>query len=394
MSITVVNPQVQHSYQVAVALIEGGLLENYVTSFFFRPDQISYLPHFLRQEFAKRFHPQIPTDKVVTFPYIELAWKLAGKLVTPALHERLFYYNVWGFDALMARRVAKSPGHIVVGYENSCRETFKAAKKTGKYCVLDAASIHYLSQKEVYRPPYSERFLARINAVKEEEINLADHILALSNYAKESYIQAGVPGKKITVIPLGIDIDKFTKHKKEKKGDYFTYLFAGNLKLSKGVDILLDAFSKVEVPNKRLTIIGAMGDAAPLLKKRLSKVIVKKHMPQEKLLEEYHDADIFVLPSRLDGFGFVVAEAMSTATPVIVSSHVGAKDLVEDDINGWVFESGNSDALTAAMQKAFDDRNNLGLMGGNARKTVSRYTWETYRENIRNFYSGLLDHLK
>lgn len=392
MTVTICHPQAQHSHQVAWALADAGLLEKYYTSCFFDPSRLRLLPNGLQREFSKRYHPHIPPSQVVTLPYMDVAWKLAGKVLGSALHERLFYENVWWFDALIARQVADSNARIVVGYENSSREIFRRAKKAGKWCVLDAASVHYLAQKEVYTPPYSAAFLDKVNARKEAEIQLADHILTLSSYAKETYVRAGVPASKITAIPLGVDAQKFPVQKK-RTGNAFTYLFIGNVKLSKGVDLLLEAFHRLDVSGKQLAIIGAMGDAESLLRQRQADVTVKGHLSHEKLREEYAGADVFVLPSRLDGFGMVVTEAMSTATPVIVSTHVGAKDLVEEGMNGWIFESGKPAALAAVMQIAYDKRNHLAAMGERAKETVSRHTWEAYRENIREFYSGVLERL-
>ena len=334
MPVAVIHPQVQHSHQAAWALAEAGLLERYYTSCFFEPARLRFLPPFLRREFGKRYHPGIPLSRVATFPCPDIAWKLAGALAGPALHERLYYYSVWRFDAHMARRVARSPARIVTGFENSCRDIFRAAGKAGKICVLDAASVHYLAQKEVYTPPYSAAFRDKINTRKEEEIRLADRILTLSGYAKETYVRAGIPEHKITVIPPGVDGRRFAMEKKKRTRNSFKYLFVGNIKPAKGVDILLNAFNRIEAPGKKLTIIGAMGDAAHLLGNRQNNIAVKGYVPHEKLPEEYNDADIFILPSRLDGFGLVVTEAMSTATPVIVSSHVGAKDLVNDGVSG------------------------------------------------------------
>ena len=392
MTVAVCHPQVQHSHQVAWALADAGLLENFYTSCFFEPSQLRFLPSRLQREFGKRYHPHIPSSHVVTFPYLDVAWKLAGKVLGSALHERLFYDSVWWFDAFMARRIADSKARIVVGYENSCCEIFRCAKKAGKMCVLDAASVHYLAQKEVYTPPYSAAFQEKVNARKEAEIQLADHILTLSSYAKETYVLAGVPESKITVIPLGVDDSRFPAQKK-REGNAFTYLFVGNIKLSKGVDLLLEAFHRLDVPGKQLTIIGAMGDAESLLRQGHANVTVKGHLPHEKLWEEYAGANVSILPSRLDGFGMVVTEAMSTETPVIVSTHVGAKDLVEEGMNGWIFESGNSVALAAVMQEAYDKRSQLAALGERAKETVSYFTWEAYRNNVRNFYAGLLEQL-
>lgn len=392
MTVAVCHPQVQHSHQVAWALADAGLLDSFYTSCFFEPSRLKLLPKSIRIELGKRYHSNIPSSQVVTFPYYDVVWKLSGKVVGTALHERLFYNNVWQFDSFMSKQIANSKAKIVVGYENSCREIFNKSRRSGKVCVLDAASVHYQTQRNVYLPPYPEAFLEKVNARKEAEIQFADHILTLSSYAKETYVQAGVPENKISVLPLGTDIGQIAV-KKKKTGCSFKYLFVGNVKLSKGIDLLVEAFEQLNVPEKHLIIIGAMGDAEPFLRRCGPNITVKGHLPHDALREEYANADVFVLPSRLDGFGMVVTEAMSAATPVIVSSHVGAKDLVKDGENGWIFESGSISALAAVMQEAYDKSDRLAAIGEKGLGVVSLYTWATYRDSIRKFYSGILEGL-
>ena len=113
-------------------------------------------------------------------------------------------------------------------------------------------------------------------------------------------------------------------------------------------------------------------------------------MPHEQLRAEYDRADVFILPSRLDGFGLVVMEAMATATPVIVSSHVGAKDLVQAGVTGWIFESGDAASLADCMCQAYEQKSDLAAMGAQAQKIAQDCTWEQYRARIAAFYGELL----
>ena len=83
----------------------------------------------------------------------------------------------------------------------------------------------------------------------------------------------------------------------------------------------------------------------------------------------YGWAEVFVLPSLEDGFGFVVAEAMARAErPVIVTDACGAAGLVRQGRNGWVVRSGDSNALAAALEEAYRRRGNLAPMGREARR--------------------------
>jgi glycosyltransferase involved in cell wall biosynthesis len=266
---------------------------------------------------------------------------------------------------------------------------FREAKRIGALCVLDAASVHFAFQRQK-KNPADESFQRQVDSWKAEEILLADKIVVLSTFAKQTYIEGGVLPEKLVIIAPGADLSMFVQKPPRVSESGFHYLFAGNLTRDKGIDLLISAFAKINVPGKTLTLIGKKQGGLPDTIKRLPNVKWVGYLSPESVRDEFHRADILVLPSRLDGFGLVVAEAMATGTPVIVSSAVGAKDLVRTGENGWVFESENVSALAEAMELSYQNRQRLVAMGVRARDTVAGdYTWEAYRERIRAFYLNM-----
>jgi glycosyltransferase involved in cell wall biosynthesis len=104
---------------------------------------------------------------------------------------------------------------------------------------------------------------------------------------------------------------------------------------------------------------------------------------QEELARYYQDADIFVLPSLVDSFAMVVIEAMACGTPVIISENTGAKEIVRDGIDGFVVPVRDIDKLKEKILYFYENRDKVEEMGKNARAQVKQYTWERYRERIR-----------
>ncbi len=389
MSVIVVHPQVQHSFQLARALHEAGLLGKFYTSIFLTPDALNNYPSLVQEKLRRRACP-IPRDKVSTFPWIELLWRLTKVFLAPKWQGVSLYYSLMLFDSWAAQRVAADAPRIVVGFENSSSALFREAKRIGAVCVLDAASVHFNYQAKA-RNAAAGLLQSKIDLRKAEEISLADRILVLSAFAKQTYIEAGIPSEKLVTIVLGADIELFSQKPSRVSTSSFNYLFVGNLTREKGVDLLLAAFESIDVPGKTLTLVGAKYGRLPDSINRSRNVRWAGYLSPEALRDEYQRADVFVLPSRLDGFGMVVAEAMATGTPVIVSSAVGAKDLVRDGETGWVFESESVAALKGAMERSYRDRGRLEQMGIQARATVvSDYTWEAYRRRIGAFYADLL----
>lgn len=142
------------------------------------------------------------------------------------------------------------------------------------------------------------------------------------------------------------------------KRDHPQILYVGQLIPRKRVDLLLTAFSQFGQPQARLRIIGKGAEEQNLrqLAQQLGvadRVQFSPGMPNAETVAAMAEADVLVLPSRFDGWGAVVNEALMVGTPVICSDRCGASDLIEDGRNGYVFEAGSANALRACLQSFF-----------------------------------------
>jgi glycosyltransferase involved in cell wall biosynthesis len=102
----------------------------------------------------------------------------------------------------------------------------------------------------------------------------------------------------------------------------------------------------------------------------------------------YRLGNAFVLPSQRPGetWGLALNEAMATGRAIIASSKVGgARDLVQPGTNGWVFESGDLDALGRALSRAVDcKRAGLAAMGNAAQALGEQWSTEESARAIRD----------
>jgi len=126
----------------------------------------------------------------------------------------------------------------------------------------------------------------------------------------------------------------------------------------KGLDHLLAAFSALvgRHPRVRLLLVGREAELPRLLASLpegvRARIEYAGFQPPEELPRHFARADVFILPSRYDGWGVVVNQAIGAGLPVICSDAVGAgHDLVEEEANGLLFPAGNVAALTAAMER-------------------------------------------
>ena len=94
--------------------------------------------------------------------------------------------------------------------------------------------------------------------------------------------------------------------------------------------------------------------------------------------------------SKFDTFGMVVLEAMADGLPAIVSSNVGAKDLVEEGINGFILPSPEDADAAAERITHLSDTARREAMGIAAAQTASVHDWESLAENMEYFYRDVL----
>ncbi|MGW4679179.1 glycosyltransferase family 4 protein [Micromonospora taraxaci] len=139
-------------------------------------------------------------------------------------------------------------------------------------------------------------------------------------------------------------------------GDGLVILFVGRLAPAKGLDTLLSAFAAFADPAARLVIVG-QGPQRSLVDRAAAadpRIRVLGALPQDELGPVFAAADLFVLPSRYEPWGLVVAEAQANGVRVAVSDAVGCHaDRVTTD-NGWVFPTEDADRLAEVFVEARD----------------------------------------
>jgi len=385
VSVLVAHPGGQHWLRLAESLASAGLLSRFITTIALTTDPPAWLPERIRSPLRTRSSRFLSREQLLLSPRLALEYFIARR----TLGEGWALTVLERFDKWVALRLPSETARVIVAAENSSLETFREAKRRGLRCVLEAASVHYSLQRQsagLSQPALSRRIEKR----KQEEIELADIVITLSSSARASYADAGVPDSKLRVLHLGVDIDRFKPIDQRLSHRRFTYLFVGVVSRAKGVDLLLDAFKVLNIPGKILRIVGSgpVQDQPPISLR--NQVQFEGFVPHSKLSQEYLTSDVLVLPSRFDGFGMVVTEAMACGLPVIVSSAVGAADLVEHGRNGWIFQSENSQQLAEMMTVAWQQQNRFPEIKAAARATACQNSWAAYSQRVGLLYKSLV----
>jgi glycosyltransferase involved in cell wall biosynthesis len=194
--------------------------------------------------------------------------------------------------------------------------------------------------------------------------NGAAAVAAIGSEAAEGY-RALFPRIPIFNIPYFCNLEKFSiaaRERWKRRKVNIDVLFSGQLIERKGVDVLISAFSQIShrVPKLRLQLLGtgpALLNLTRLVPLELRDRIQFLGFQQPDAMPEiFAAADAFVLPSRHDGWGVVVNEALGAGLPIIVSDRVGARELVKHECNGLITCAGDVDGLARALLRLGQSR--------------------------------------
>lgn len=399
MKVLISHPGRQNSDQAALALERAGLLAAYWAGVPSRDAQQSWIPRSIRRRFIRYAQVDIADERAKWLPIAVGLRRMGQWSHIPLAAQCLDLLACRAFDKQVAWRLGAAHASAVMASEISALDTFRAAKARGMGTILDAASFHFATQDRVYHTAEPAWMHKKIIRVKEAEIRLADHILTVSELARASYLEAGVESGRVHAVPLGADIELFRPDPElraiRRGSGKFTFVFAGAMSRRKGVDLLLEAFSRLEqrLPGAAaLLLIGPRADAAQLVDQcGYTSVKTLPPVALSELRRVYCQGDCFVLPSRHDSFGMVVAEAMACGLPAIVSDMVGAKNMIEEGVSGWVTPLEDVSALFERMTWCVCNRDAVAQMGPAARAAAERNRWELYRDRLASLIKRLLD---
>lgn len=222
-------------------------------------------------------------------------------------------------------------------------------------------------------------------------IRFATHLIADSENTKRDVIRlVGVPESRLTVVPLaaGTDyrpiVDSGILQAIRKKYQLPTrfILFVSTIEPRKGLDTLLDAFSQISSsdPEVKLVIAGKQGWYTDRLCAQIARLGLKEriiftgHVTDGDLPGLYNAAEVFAFPSRYEGFGLPVLEAMACGTPVVCSNSSSLPE-VADDATLFV-PPDDAHALFSALNQVLKSETVRCQMRERGLSQAARFSWE------------------
>lgn len=217
-------------------------------------------------------------------------------------------------------------------------------------------------------------------AMQRTAYTCAHRIVANSRAAANRLLAEGVPARKVTIVPNGLD---FQHVRTQPQRDRLRKIVVvANLRPEKGHDVLMDAAVDVlrRFPDATFELVGG----GPELETLMARAEARRMLHAFSFLGHRDDvpqrlaaADIFVLPSRSEAFPNAVLEAMAAGLPIVASRVGGIRELIDEGRTGELVPAGDPKALAASICRMIDEPMRASLLGAAARAdAVARFSFD------------------
>ncbi len=270
---------------------------------------------------------------------------------------------------------------------------------------------------------YGIRRNPRINRKVVAALKKVDSLVATTETVRAEYLKVGKFENKITIIPNGVDLERFNigsfkedlRRELNLPFDRKILLTVGRNHPKKGYNLIPEiARSLMKYREDFLWVIigrgtshikeqSSYGDCKSFIKiienigidNQDDYDIINKvnNLPPLKLIKYYNASDVFVFPSLLESFGIVLIEAMAARLPVVTTNAPGCSDVVQDGHNGLGVPSGDPEAMARAVAEILKNSELREKIIENAFIDVKkRYDWKVVTKKYFDLYKVLLKH--
>ncbi len=238
----------------------------------------------------------------------------------------------------------------------------------------------------------------------------ATHIIPEGEGVKRDLLSNGITKKPIHVLGygnvMGIDLKRFDPENPEiaeaakplRKIGVFTFIFIGRIVRDKGINELVEAFSRLykERQDIRLLLVGPAEDNLDPVSAETKEIIrnckgIEAVGSQKDVRPWLAASDCLVFPSYREGFPNVVIEAEAMGLPSIVTDINGSREIIIEGKNGTIVPSRDAEVLYSAMKRMATDQSWRESLATNARSLIaSRFEQSYVRQCLKDFYDEIL----
>jgi len=200
---------------------------------------------------------------------------------------------------------------------------------------------------------------------------------------------------RVAYIPSGVE-DRFYIPRQFSSTENLKLLYAGSWLDQRGIFYIRDALRSVapKLPGLTMTFAGCGVPPEVIYQffgtELNDRIIVRPVVPANRMQELYAEHDVFLFPSLMEALPLVLMEAMATGMPVITTETCGMPDVLVHEFNGLLIPTANASAMEEAIMRLALSVELRQRLGGAARETMKRYTWERAGRQLESLFKHVL----
>jgi glycosyltransferase involved in cell wall biosynthesis len=349
-------------------------------------------PFNILRRAAMRSNAHLPKYFVHSFHWIGMAYSLALRL--SAGEGQREHINAY-FDQQFAKSAAKvgfGSSNAVYGINSASVELFQAATSKNIVCVLEQCIAPYTILKKLLQeeyllwPGWEVNQMGEINTEiarrEKQEWELANLILAGSDFVKDGLVANGVSKEKCCVLPYGIDVSSFqAKSSENPQSTNLRVLFLGTVGLRKGIQYLYQALELTKTQLIETKAAGSISITSTASRQVGKRIKMLGFIPRDETRKLWQWADVLVIPSICEGSAMVTYEALAVGVPVIATPNTGSP--VQDRETGFIVPNRNPEAIAERLDQLAANPHLRQEMGSAARRYAEEHlSWEAYGKRL------------
>jgi glycosyltransferase involved in cell wall biosynthesis len=353
-------------------------------------------------ELGRRVFTEVPPSRIMTMPWRELVRQTVRRVGMNSLTR---HASGWAScDAIyqaLDRHVARAlrrgmiRPRLVYAYEDGALETFRESKRQDIWTVYELPVTYWRVAHQIFgeerelQPAWASTLDALLDSPaklqrKDLELALSDAVVVPSRFVAESLELAPEPPRRIEIFQYGVASPVDAPVAERDQHEPLRILYAGQLTQQKGLAYLFEALSRFGYPYD----LSLAGPLPTTLCEALKAALAKPNhrwlgiLPHAQLLKEMMRNHVFIFPSLAEGFGLVVAEALSAGLPVITTTNTCGPEIMTDGGEGFIVPIRDPDAIADRLTLLYEDESRRRAMAEAAKQRAAEANWARFEDRV------------
>ncbi|HEY0810006.1 MAG TPA: glycosyltransferase family 4 protein [Longimicrobiales bacterium] len=346
-----------HAFDLAAALLRQGI-------------DVQLLTNYPRAIVKRWF----PAERTKTLLMHGLLTRAAGKITRGDAPEFLEAAVKRYFGRWAAHKHKKFQPDAAHCWSGVAEETLRA--RPAAICSVTRGSAHIGAQKRLLVDEQKRVGIPLdqpsdwIVAREEREYHLADRLVVPSAFARDTFLESGVPADKLRIVPLALQAPGFAARaeviearlQRLRNDTPLRVLYTGTLSYRKGMHDMQDVLRALGQRMNFRFVGPTLPECEAFARSAARHALIEPAVPQHNLPAIYAWGDVFVLPTIEDGFAVVLAQAQAAGLPILTTTNCGGREIIEGGGQGWIVSIRAADQLISQLEWCDENRDRVAEM--------------------------------